>query len=104
MSIVGEYANEFLNEFRADLAFISTKSLSLNGLFEGDDSQALCKRHMITNAKRVILLCDTSKEFASAYFRLCSYSDIDFLISNGPLSEELTNILEENSCRLIYPR
>ncbi len=104
MSILGEYANEFLNEFRADLAFISTKSLSLNGLFEGDDSQALCKRHMINNAKKVILLCDTSKEFASAYFRLCSYSDIDFLISNGPLSEELTNILEENSCKLIYPR
>lgn len=103
MSIVGEYAAEFLNEFRADLAFISTKALNESGLFEGDDSQALCKRRMISNAKKVILLCDTSKEFASAYFKLCSYSDIDILITDDKLSEELSEILEHNSCKLIYP-
>jgi len=103
MSIVGEYASEFLNDFRADLAFISTKAILPDGPFEGDDSQALCKRRMIANSNKTILLCDNTKEFALAYFKLCSYSDIDVLISNDDLSLKLRNELEKNSCRLMIP-
>ncbi len=104
MSIVGEYASKFLNEFRADITFISTKALSLDGIFEGDDSQALCKRKMIQNSNKVILLCDTSKEYAKAYFKLCSYDDIDILISNDRLSDKLISSLSKSKCKLIIPK
>ncbi len=103
MSIIGEYASRFLENFRADLVFFSTKALHPDGLFEGDDSQALCKRRMIENANKKILLCDNTKEYSSAYFKLCTYADVDILISNDMLSEALSASIRGQNCEIVIP-
>lgn len=101
-SIVGEYSSEFLNNFFAQAVFFSCKAINVNGIFEGDDSQALNKRAMMKNANKKILLCDNTKEFSSGYFKLASLSEIDIIISNALFSDELMNVINKNNVEFVY--
>lgn len=101
LSIIGEYAIEFLNNFRAETVFFSCKAIRPQGIFEGDDSQALYKRNMLRNSDKKILLCDNSKEFATGYFKLVEFSDIDMIISNAPFSEALTERILSEGCKIL---
>lgn len=102
LSVIGEYAADFLSNFRAEAVFFSCKAINQNGVFEGDDAQALNKRNMIRNADQKILLCDTSKESATGYFKLADFSAIDCLISNGPFSDPLSETIRSCGCRMIH--
>lgn len=101
LSVIGEYSSDFLNNFRADISFLSCKAINKHGLFEGDDAQALSKRTMIKNSDKVIILCDNSKEFSTGYFKLADFSNIDVIISNAPFSPSLNEYIKEKSNLLI---
>lgn len=103
LSIVGEYALDFLDNFSAQIAFFSCKAINKNGIFEGDDSQALIKRQMMKNAQIRILLCDSTKESSKGYFKLANFDEIDVIISNSKLSKELMNLIEKTHCEFITP-
>lgn len=103
LSILGEYSTEFLAQFHADAAFFSVKALRKNGVFEGDDSQALCKRAMLRNAEQRILLSDHSKEEAVGYFKLCDYTEINEIVSDAPFRPDLTEQIERSGCRILFP-
>lgn len=100
-SIIGEYASDFLNNFKADLAFFSSKSVKKDGIYEGDDSQAFCKRIMLHNSEKKIMLCDNTKEDAHAYVKLVDYSKIDIIISNGTFSQGLTEVINKKGCVIV---
>lgn len=102
LSIVGEYCAPFLAQFKADLAIISCKSINKNGVFEGNDLQALVKRNMIKNADKVILLCDNTKEKEAGYFQLCGFDKIDVILSNAPFSDSLNELITKNNCQIIH--
>ncbi len=103
LSIIGEYASDFISNFRAEIAFFSCKSISEHGIFEGDDNQALIKRHMLRNSNHSILLCDNSKEYSTGYFKLADFTDIDCIITNGAFSDELTKFIGLSSCKVVEP-
>lgn len=101
LSIIGEYTVGFLKEFRADIAFISSKAINKDGIFEGDESQAFCKRAMIKNANQTIMLIDTTKENAQGYVKLVGFDDVDTIISNGYFSRELCDCIEKKGAKLV---
>ncbi len=103
LSIIGEYTTDFLNNFRANISFLSCKALMKDGIYEGDDLQALTKRRMMKNSDKIILLCDNTKEYASGYFKLADYSSIDMIISNEPFSPEMMKLLSKSDCKVITP-
>lgn len=98
VSIIGEFASEFLDHFKADLAFYSCKAFDYDSFYEGDELQANVKKRMMKNAKLNIVLCDSSKFNKSAYFRLCNFKDIDYLISDLELNDDLALLLESSNC------
>ena len=100
LSIVGEFASNFIKNFSAELAFISCKAINTKGIFEGDDSQGLVKKSMIENTEKTVLLCDNTKENAVGFFKLSDLQNIDYLVSNGKFSGEL-NVALENSIQNI---
>lgn len=104
LSIIGEYTYMFLDNFRADMAILSTKSMQADGVFEGDDAQAQCKKYMMKNAKKKVLLCDTSKESAGGYFKLADFRDFDYLVSNGRFSDAVMERIAESGCKMIYDK
>lgn len=102
-SIIGEYAADFLKNFKADIAFFSSKALKLDGIYEGDDSQAFCKRVMLNNAAKIIMLCDNTKEDGHAFVKLADYSQLDMIISNALFSSSFNSVIKESGCKLITP-
>ena len=99
-SIVGEYSADFLNNFHADIVFFSCKAINTHGVFEGDDAQAMIKRNMLQCAERKILLCDTTKEYASGYFKLVGFRGLNCVISEQPFRQELSDVIGTAGCRL----
>ena len=102
LSIIGEYASAFISNFRADIAFISSKAITTQGIFEGDDSQALCKKEMIKNSFKTVLLLDNSKEFKEGYFKLADFSDFDVIVSNGAFGEGIMKEIDMSNCKLLF--
>lgn len=102
LSIIGEHASAFINNFRADISFISSKAISKQGIFEGDDSQALCKSEMIKNSYKSVLLLDNSKEFKEGYFKLADFSDFDVIVSNDKFSTDIMAEIDKSDCKLVF--
>ena len=102
LSIIGEYASAFISNFRADIAFLSSKAITKQGIFEGDDSQALCKKEMIKNSYKSVLLLDNSKEFKEGYFKLADFADFDVIVSNGEFGEGIMKEIDRSDCKLLF--
>lgn len=100
-SIIGDFACGFIDNFRADLAILSCKAISPSGLFEGDDSQAMIKRHMMQHAAKTVVLCDSTKEERQGFILLSSFSHIHILISDNSFSEDITKAIRESGCELL---
>ena len=81
-SALGDFATHFVNNFHADIAFISCRGLDRYAAYEANHNQALIKQHMITNADKVILLADHSKFNTSHYFKLANYHAIDYIVTD----------------------
>lgn len=75
-SLVGDAACSTAARFNADIAFISCRGFSIeNGVSEASEEEYCVKRRFLSNSRRAILLCDTSK------------IDVDFLCRLAPLSD-----------------
>lgn len=99
-SVIGEFSGAFLQNFHADAVFFSCKAINENGIFEGDDAQAMIKRSMFRHAAQKIMLCDSSKEQAAGYFCLASFDVLDVLITDAPFSPSLTKAVSAAGCRI----
>ncbi len=88
-SFVGTQAMEFVQQFNADLAFLSCRGVDPDvGITDSDEQEASLKRVFIRNAKHVILLCDTTK-FGKRYFSKIGPLDaVHKIITNGQLLPE----------------
>lgn len=81
--IGGEAQRTFENIF-ADINFFSVNALSFDGvLTDCDRKEAEVRNSMLKNAKKNVLLCDSSKYGKTAHFKQCDLSDVDCLISEG---------------------
>ncbi len=80
--LLGYDAIKTFESMRADIAFFSSKSLSLSGVVSDVDREEVHLRHsIINNAEKVAFLCDTSKFGSNSAYKQCSLSDVDYLIT-----------------------
>lgn len=86
-ALVGQIAQNTVNSMHADIAFFSAHSINKNGeiydIFEQENYLRLC---MMKNASRKIFLCDSTKFDTTSPFRLCSMSDVDYIVSNHDIN------------------
>lgn len=83
VSYIGGYAAEFIRSFNADIAFISCRGFSDEGLLTESNVEFVhIKKQMMKNANRCVFLCDSSK-FGRIYsHRLADKSDFDDVITD----------------------
>ncbi|WP_087118077.1 DeoR/GlpR family DNA-binding transcription regulator [Corynebacterium urinipleomorphum] len=96
-AVVGDTALRTLALLRADVAFIGTNALTVDhGLSTADAQEAAVKSAMVTNARRVVVLCDSSKLGSDYLVSFASLDSIDVVITDteAPASflEELTEL------------
>ena len=86
-ALVGQIAHNTINSMHADVVFFSAHSVNKNGeiydIFEQENYLRLC---MMKNAAKKIFLCDGTKFDTSSPFRLCSMSDVDYIVSNHDIN------------------
>lgn len=100
-SIVGEPAIEFGSQFNLDLCILSCSGLDSKGFYEASLQQASIKKHMLINSKTKILLADHTK-FNNAYkFKLCSYTDIDYLLTDISPSHTILDAAKLHNCEIL---
>lgn len=91
--LVGGYTQDFLKQIRADVVFFSVQAVNENGEFYDCYPEEVAVRNiMLANARKRVLLCDSSKLGKNSTFYQTCLNDIDLIISdrdlNGFFTEE----------------
>lgn len=103
-SVMGIDANNYLSQFHARLAFISSSTIDESGLYMADIAQTQIKRTMITNADIVIALIDHTKfTNHNDFVKLCNLNNLDYLVTDQVISNKMIQqSLKQNNVNVIY--
>ena len=92
LAFVGISAENAAASYNADTMFFSVASLSLDGMLsDWSEDEAMLRIEMAKNAKRTVLLCDSSKLGTTSTFKLFSLSKVDFLVTDKKLPDDMIN-------------
>lgn len=88
-TVHGEPTVEFLRQFKADVCFISADGVDIDGIYDASLQSAWASRQMLQNAAVRVLLCDHSKFRHNLKFRMCDFSQIDYIITDREPPKEV---------------
>jgi DeoR family transcriptional regulator of aga operon len=80
--LVGPLADATLAELNLDLVFVGADGVSAAGMTTHHEVEAHTNRRMIERARRVIVVCDSSKIGLAALAVICRPGDVDELITD----------------------
>lgn len=85
--LVGGYAQDFVRNVQADVFLFSVQAVSRDGSFYDCYPEEVAVRNvMMKNARRKILLCDSSKLGKTSTFYQGNTDDVDYIVSDGNLN------------------
>lgn len=97
---IGADVEEYIEKFHADWCFFSVQSLSHDGvLYDCFANEIAPRRLMIKNSEKKVFLCDKSKLNSYSAYRLCTVSELDYIISDVNI-KEYTGIKLGGACFL----
>lgn len=101
-SIVGPTALRYLALQRASVAFIGTDALTVeHGLSTADTQEAAIKTAFMTNAEKVVVLCDSSKLGRDYLVSFATIRDIDVLITDSAAPDSLVTAVKKQGVNVI---
>lgn len=96
LSYVGEDAERTVRNYNADIVFLSSRGISMDGvLTDSSIEENRLRRAMMQQSTKKIALCDSSKIGQTFLNTLCNISDLDDIICETPLPEHLKNMLKK---------
>jgi DeoR family fructose operon transcriptional repressor len=99
-AITGNSALAMIKSFRADILFFSCVGFSLSaGITDAAQENAEIKREMIHNARKRILLCDSTKMNQEVFCKVCDIEDLDVIITDCEPPQEISEALKH---KLVY--
>ncbi|MCX8998414.1 DeoR/GlpR family DNA-binding transcription regulator [Rhizobiaceae bacterium BDR2-2] len=100
--IVGEAAVDFIRQFKVDFAVIGVSAIDGDGaLLDFDFREVKVAQAIISNARHVILVSDSSKFERTAPVRIGHISQVHTVITDRCPLEEIRTICAESDVRLI---
>jgi DeoR family glycerol-3-phosphate regulon repressor len=100
--IVGATAAELIRQFRVDNAVIGISAIDRDGtLLDFDTREVHVSRAIIENARRVILVTDSSKFSRSASARIASLADVDVLVTDHLPSPEVAALCRAHDVEVV---
>lgn len=101
-ALYGPMTENLLSLYNADKAFIGAGGVSIKqGLSSIDEKEASITRKMAEAAKKVYLLCDSSKLEKDSYFSYSSLSLVDYLITDNKADSSIVNRYKENNINIL---
>ncbi len=90
LAFVGISAEKAAALYNADTMFFSVASLSLDGMLsDWSEDEAMLRVEMAKNAKRKVLLCDSSKLGTMSTFKLFTLDTLEFIVTDKSLPKEM---------------
>lgn len=100
--IVGEEAVDFINRFKVDLAIVGVSAIDPDGtLLDYDIREVRVAQAILENARRTILVADSTKLRRTAPVRLGTLSHIDVLVTDRIEGDEFRALCEQFDVELI---
>lgn len=101
-AVVGDTALRTLALMRADVAFIGTNALTIDhGLSTADAQEAAIKSTFITNAHKVVVLCDSSKLGNDYLVSFGTIRELDVVITDSGASEHYLDQLRAHDVEVV---
>ena len=101
LSVSGFNTINFIDYINIDLAFMSASAFSIdNGFTISNIYECELKRKVIENAKKVIMLMDSSKINKNLPFTFAKLEDIDIWISEKTMPSEIIDAAKKNNVQL----
>ena len=101
-AVVGDTALRTLALLRADVAFIGTNALTIDhGLSTADAQEAAVKSAMVTNTRKVVVLCDSSKLGTDYLVSFAPLDSIDVVITDSDAPASYVDELMERGIQVI---
>lgn len=94
--LVGKLTNDAIAQFKFDLAIIGCSALDRDGdMLDFDMQEVAVTQALIARSRQVLLVADTSKFQRAAPARIGSLSEVNGIISDGPLPADLAERCRE---------
>ncbi len=88
--LVGHYAEEMIQSLHADFTFFSAQSVNPQGeIYDCFEEENVLRKCMMANSTTSVLLCDSTKFNQMSPYRLCSLSDIDYVVSEQNIANDI---------------
>ncbi len=101
-AIVGALAMRFIENFRVDYALIGISALDRDGsLLDFAIDEVEVSQTIIRNARKVILVADSSKVGRSAPVRVCGMEAIDYFVCDAITDPQLRAACESHGVELV---
>ncbi len=98
---LGAMAEEMLGSLRAAQAVMSCAAVNRDGVFNVNEMMTAVERRMIEVADEVILAVDHTKFGRRAIAPLCSWSEVDVLVTDAGIDEQTRRWLHEMGVQVI---
>lgn len=101
-AVVGALAMRFIENFRVDYALIGISALAPDGtLLDFAIDEVEVSQTIIRNARKVILVADSSKEARSAPVRVCGMDAIDYYVCDRIVDDRLRAVCRASGVEVI---
>ena len=85
--LVGGYTQDFVRNIQADTLLFSVQAITRDGRFyDCYPEEVAVRKIMMQNARRKILLCDSSKLGKTSIFYQGNVDDVDYIVCDGDLN------------------
>ena len=96
VAVGGRIAVEAANNFNIDTMFFSSYGISDSGMIvDPSEEETELRVHLLRNVGTSVFLCDHSKFGKTAVHNLASLSEVDYMITDGPLPESYPAVRKE---------
>ena len=102
LALYGQNTLEMLDKINIDLAFIGVSGCSVDAGFTcGTEGDMLVKRLVIQKARTSVVMCTQDKLKCLMPYTFAKMSDVDYLISDGPMPETFQTAANEAGLKIL---
>ncbi|WP_018930638.1 DeoR/GlpR family DNA-binding transcription regulator [Gracilibacillus lacisalsi] len=102
LCVVGDMTESFITQFHIDTLFLSMSGISLHsGLTDYGVMEWNVKRKLVESSNKCYVLADSSKFDAVSLLKVCSFNEVDGIVTDSSLSENIKENYEKAGVEII---